>query len=64
MNNKESTYYFGEVSKVEIKEDELLDVFAAITAPGPSPVKYTPFTPVMVAPGPSPSTPYTPGSGY
>lgn len=74
-DNSKNTYYFGEISKVEIKNEELLDVFAYSYAPGPGVggIKigiFAPTTPVMVAPGPvsvfAPPSPgvFSPGFSY
>lgn len=72
QDNKENTYYFGEINKVEIKDEDLMDVFAYSYAPSPGGIKivFAPVTPVMVAPGPGIFAPapgvviFSPGSTY
>lgn len=53
----ETEYFFGELKKIELTEDDTAGVFSFIALPSPSPG--FPVMPVMVAPAPSPG--FAPG---
>ncbi len=71
--NPISDYFFGELKKIELTEDDTSGVFSYIAPPSPgfAPLGYplgpVPRTPVMVAPSVpvfGPSVPYTPVRSY
>ena len=69
--NQEPEYFFGELKKIELSEDDTAGVFSYIAPPSPGsmPLGYPlgPALPVMVAPrpfSPSPFRPFSPISRY
>ena len=56
--NQDSEYFFGELKKIELSEDDTAGVFSYIAPPSPGffPVR---TLPVMVAPSPVPTVPVT-----
>ncbi len=64
---QEQDYFFGELKKIELSEDDTAGVFSIIAAPSPGrmPLGYPlgPTLPVMVAPSPGPGSPGPNGPG-
>ena len=63
--NQESEYFFGELKKIELSEDDTAVIFSATPrpGPGPTPLGFPIGLPVMVAPGPGPNGPGPNGPG-